>query len=126
MRQFSTVPKNPSEADYHGPYNKLLYTLFPPDTDFVVVPQYFPDSNNAADFIFMFEILYENNPVLVLELKPPGHLSLMSKRQIADLQVWSRLGDLVCECSTSEISIIWSPPRWSRTGCRWGAILRQI
>ncbi|KAI0253119.1 hypothetical protein BJV78DRAFT_1196813 [Lactifluus subvellereus] len=26
------VPGNPFEVDFHGPYNRLLYTLFPPPT----------------------------------------------------------------------------------------------
>jgi hypothetical protein len=95
IRQFNTVPANPSESDYHGPYNKLLYTLFPPDSDFVVVPQYLPDSHNAADFIVMFEILLENRPVFILELKPPNHIDLLSRRQAADDQVRSRLADIV-------------------------------
>jgi len=98
IRQFSTVPQFPSEADYHGPYNKLLYTLFPPDTDFVVVPQRFPQSKNAADFVFMYEIRHGTRPVLVIELMPPRHLSLLSKRQEADLQVRSRFFDVAASC----------------------------
>ena len=95
LRQFATVPPNPSESDFHGPYNKLLNTLFPPDTDFVVVPQYMPDSRNAADFIVMFEVYFENRPVFILELKPPNHLQFPSKRQAADLQIRQRMGDTV-------------------------------
>lgn len=95
LRQFATVPQNPSEGDFHAPYNKLLYTLFPCDSDFVVVPQYLPDSRNAADFIVMFEVLLVNRPVLILELKPPSHLAILSKRQAADDQIRMRMGDLV-------------------------------
>lgn len=105
IRQFSTVPQNPSESDYCGPYNKLLNTLFPPDTDFVVIPQHIPDSKNAADYIFMYEIRHENRPVLVIELKSPRHLPLTSKRQEADFQIRSRFTDLAGEHSTFEISI---------------------
>ena len=37
IRQFNSVPVvNPSESDFHGPYNKLLCTLFPADSDFAV------------------------------------------------------------------------------------------
>ncbi|KIJ47964.1 hypothetical protein M422DRAFT_28505, partial [Sphaerobolus stellatus SS14] len=98
IRQFNTVPHNPSESDYHGPYNKLLYTLFPLDSDFVVVPQYLPDSRNAAEFIVMFEILLLNRPVLILELKPPSHHNVLSKRKAADEQIRSRMVDLVEAC----------------------------
>lgn len=95
LRQFATVPPNASEGDFNGPYNKLLYTLFPPDTDFVVVPQYIPDSRNAADFIVMFEVYLESRPVFILELKPPNHLQTHSKRQAADLQIRQRMVDLI-------------------------------
>ncbi|KAF9648959.1 hypothetical protein BDM02DRAFT_3143411 [Thelephora ganbajun] len=98
LRQFATIPTNPSESDYHGSYNKLLNTLFPVDSDFVVVPQYLPDARNAADFIVMFEVLLINKPVLILDLKPPSHLDLLSKRQLADEQIRSRMGDLVSKC----------------------------
>ena len=98
LRQFATVPANPSEGDYHAPYNKLLHTLFPTDTDFVVSPQFIPDSRGSADVIVMFEVLYQNLPVLILELNPPGHLSLVSKRRAADLQIRSRFTDAVGEC----------------------------
>jgi hypothetical protein len=59
------------------------------------VPQYLPDSRNAADFIAMYEILLVNKPVFVLELKPPSHLEILSKRQAADEQIRMRMGDLV-------------------------------
>lgn len=95
LRQFATVPPNPTESQFHAPYNKLLNTLFPVDSDFVVVPQYLPDSRNAADFIVMYEILLVNKPVFVLGLKPPSHLEILSKRQAADEQIRMRMGDLV-------------------------------
>ncbi|KAI9450296.1 hypothetical protein BJY52DRAFT_1303158 [Lactarius psammicola] len=31
LRQFRMVTKNPSEANFRGPYNKLPYLLFPGD-----------------------------------------------------------------------------------------------
>ncbi|KIJ47999.1 hypothetical protein M422DRAFT_163242 [Sphaerobolus stellatus SS14] len=95
IRQFNTVPRNPSESDYDGPYNKLLYTLFPPDSDFVVAPQFLPDSRNSADFFVMFEILLVNRPVLILEFRPPSHRNFLSKRRAADEQIRSRMTDLV-------------------------------
>lgn len=92
---FNAIPPNPSESDYQGPYNKLLYTLFPPDSNFVVVPQYPPDPRNLGDFIVTFEILLVNRPVLFLELKPPSHLNLLSKRRAADEHIRSRMTDVV-------------------------------
>ena len=61
IRQFQIIPPNPIESDFHGAYNKLLYTLFPSDTDFTVVPQYLkPASSKSSDYIVTFEIFLEN------------------------------------------------------------------
>ncbi|KAI8996271.1 hypothetical protein BD414DRAFT_409153, partial [Trametes punicea] len=106
VRQFATVPPSPSESAYLGPDNKLLYHFFPSDTDFVVVPQYLPDPRNAADFTVMFEILLVNRPVLILGLKPPSHLELLSKRQAADEQIRCRMGDLVGKCPLGTLRAI--------------------
>ena len=77
-------------------YNKRLNTLFPVDSDFVVVPQYLPDSRNAADPIVMYEILLQvNRPVFVLELKPPNHLENVRQRMTIGDAV-SALGTRLC------------------------------
>ncbi len=97
IRQFQTIPPNPIESDFHGAYNKLLCTLFPPDTDFTVVPQYLkPASPKSSDYIrvFTFEIFLENKPVFILELNNPADLDFISSRQAADVQIRERLGDL--------------------------------
>ena len=69
----------------------------PANTDFVVAPLFLPDSRSSVDYIAMFEVLLENKPVLVLEVKPPSHLNLLSKRQTADDRIRLRMGDLVGE-----------------------------
>jgi hypothetical protein len=84
----------PSESDFHGPYNKLLHHIFPWDGDFTVVPQYLPDSRGSADFIVLYDIQLKNKPVLILELNPPNHLHLISKRQAADEQLRDRMADI--------------------------------
>ncbi|KAK1230032.1 hypothetical protein PQX77_006889 [Marasmius sp. AFHP31] len=95
IRQFQLIPPNPTEKEFYGAYNKLLYSLFPADTDFTVVPQYMPAPNGgAADFIVMFEVQLQNVTVFVLEVKPPSSLDLISTRQEADGQMRQRLGDL--------------------------------
>ncbi|KIK29677.1 hypothetical protein PISMIDRAFT_438380 [Pisolithus microcarpus 441] len=43
--QFQVIPLTSSDNDFQGAYNKLLNTLFPPDTDFIVVPQYLEPSS---------------------------------------------------------------------------------
>ncbi|KAF8438583.1 hypothetical protein L210DRAFT_3544458 [Boletus edulis BED1] len=88
-------PEKVIRHDFHGAYNKLLHTLFPPDTNFTVVPQYLkPASSKSDDCIFTFEILLENRPVFILELKNPADLRFISSRQAADVQIRERLGDL--------------------------------
>ncbi|KAK0183782.1 hypothetical protein F5146DRAFT_1079464 [Armillaria mellea] len=99
LRQFAATPPNPIENEYHGAYNKLLNTLFPPDTDFTVVPQYLEtNSLKGADFIVMFEILLHNKPVLILELQKPSHIMYSSTRQLADDQIRQRMGDVSGQC----------------------------
>jgi hypothetical protein len=51
------------------PYNKLLNTLFPVDTDFTVTPDSQElNSAKGAAHLFTFEIYVENRPVFVLRL----------------------------------------------------------
>jgi hypothetical protein len=94
LASFAKVPDVPSEAEFRGPYNKLLYTLFPVESDFTVVPRYLLGPRESADFVVMFEVLLVDRPVLILELKPPGHLRYPSTREAADLQIRSRIKDL--------------------------------
>ncbi len=94
VRQFEKVPATPTEADFHGPYNKLLYTLFPANTAFTVVPQFMPTSRESADFLIYFEVMLEDRPVLIVELKSPGDLRYASKREAADKQIRGHIRDL--------------------------------
>ena len=94
VRQFEKVPINPSGAEFHGPYNRLLYTLFPTDTDFTVIPQFMPTSREAADFLVTYEVYLEDKPVFILRIKPPKDLRYASTREKADLQIRSRVRDL--------------------------------
>jgi hypothetical protein len=83
------------ENQYYGPYNKLLNTLFPPDSDFIVSPNYLPvDVDGAADFIITFEVTLHQYHVLIIEVNPPQHLSFRSTREKADRQIRNRLVDL--------------------------------
>jgi len=98
VSSFQKVPINPSAADFCGPYNKLLYTLFPTDTDYTVTWHYPPNSREATNFILLHEVLLEDKPVFVLELKPPQDLRYDSTRGDADEQIRRRLHDLRTEC----------------------------
>jgi hypothetical protein len=103
IRQFQIISPNPIESDFHGAYNKLLYTLFPPDTDFTVVPQYLkPASSKSSEYIVTFEVFFENKPVFILELKKPADLNFISSRRAADVQIRERLGD-----SASQLQTFW-------------------
>ncbi|KAF8190822.1 hypothetical protein BJ912DRAFT_964818 [Pholiota molesta] len=83
----------------HAPYNKLLNTLFPVDTDFTVIPNFQEiNSNKGADYLVTFEVFLENKPVFVLALKREKDLGLKSKRTAADDQLRARLGDLIESC----------------------------
>ncbi|KIJ09103.1 hypothetical protein PAXINDRAFT_17807 [Paxillus involutus ATCC 200175] len=79
--QFQIIPPNPTESDFQGAYNKLLYTLFPADTDFTVVPLYLKPASSAnfSDYyITAFEIIFKNTPVFILQLKKPANLDFIS------------------------------------------------
>jgi len=90
MRSFFTAGTSvaTSEKLFFGSWNRLLNTMFPPDTSFEVVPQ-FPavTACEAADFILLLLIYVNSTPVFVVEVKPPGNFPSFLKRQEADLQL---------------------------------------
>ncbi|KZT19831.1 hypothetical protein NEOLEDRAFT_1077109 [Neolentinus lepideus HHB14362 ss-1] len=94
--QFKKVPVNPSKAHFHGPYNKLLSTLFPPDTNFTIVPHYMPLPAGliSAGFIVCLCI----SPVFILELKSPGDLRYTSSCQATDRQLCACIRDVHIDC----------------------------
>ncbi|KAJ6486510.1 hypothetical protein C8R47DRAFT_1128647, partial [Mycena vitilis] len=100
LRRFTAVPANPRENDLYGPWNKLLTYVFPPASDFTVAPQSYllSTSRETADFAVEYEILYNNVPVLIVEIKPPGNLRLPSAREEVDNQIRRRLRDLSVDC----------------------------
>jgi len=99
QRQFDIAQAAGNDAlenVFHAPYNKLLNTLFPVDTDFTVIPNFQEiSSTKDADYLVTFEIFLENRPVFVLGLKREKDLSVRSKRTAANDQLRGRLGDLI-------------------------------
>lgn len=91
LRQFRQIPYNPSEADFRGPYNKLLYSLFPGDTDYTVFPRYEPGSYESPTARFLFDILYDDKPVFILEHRAPQYFQCGSERDDADLKLRQRI-----------------------------------
>ncbi|KAK7016518.1 hypothetical protein R3P38DRAFT_3321037 [Favolaschia claudopus] len=101
QRQFEIAQAGNSALEnvLHAPYNKLLNTLFPVDTDFTVIPNFQEiSSTKSADYLVTFEIFLENKPVFVLELKREKDFLVRSKRTAADDQLRGRLGDLIDAC----------------------------
>ncbi|KAJ3571223.1 hypothetical protein NP233_g3893 [Leucocoprinus birnbaumii] len=91
-------PFKPSIDDFQGPYNKLLYTLFPADTDFIIVPKSGSSSCSTETPVFTFIVLFGNRPVFFLDVGSPDDFKYPSKRQVADRDVRARIWDLDSEC----------------------------
>jgi hypothetical protein len=80
---------------FYGPWNRLLNTLFPPNTAFEVVPQYFPATTgrDAVDCVVLLLIYLDSSPVFIVEVKDPNDFRFASKREEADLQMRQRVRD---------------------------------
>ncbi|KAH9173784.1 hypothetical protein EDB89DRAFT_1849780, partial [Lactarius sanguifluus] len=102
---FSTVPANARENDFYGPYNKLLYILFPPDSDYTVTPRSHPvlTSHDSVDIVIDFEVLLEDKLVFFLEIKEPRKLAFESACEGADNQMSKRMRDLAPACPLSTV-----------------------
>lgn len=95
LRKFAKVPAAASVADFPGPYNILLYSLFPPNTNFMVAPRWPPPS--SLESTFTYEVVYNldlGEPVLVLQLKAPRDLQSRSTREASDRQIRTRMTNL--------------------------------
>ena len=107
IRQLRSIPLNyASAADYHGPYNKLLCSLFPWDTDYTVCPRYEPGSYESGYPRFLFDVQYGDKLVFMLEHRDPYELQYGSKRDDADTKLRERMEDL--RCRSSESWIFWA------------------
>ena len=106
--RFDSIPVNPRENDYYAPYNKLLYSLFPADTPFTVAPQSYPlpESRESLDFLIEYQILLDNVPVFILEIKSITKFAFVSSREEADQQIRKRLRDLVDVCPLLQLHAV--------------------
>ncbi len=102
LKQFATIPGGMNNATQesllYGPYNTILHHLFPPNEDFMVVPQYQrPAVGQSIDFttIFIVESTNTQTPIFYLEINPPGHINELSKREQADTQMRDRVRELI-------------------------------
>ena len=103
IRQLRSIHADyPSEApDFHGPYNKLLCSLFPGDTDYTVCPRYEPGSYESNYPRFLFDVEYGDKLVFMLEHRAPHDLQFASVRDDADIKIRERMEDLRCMSSES-------------------------
>ncbi|KAG8894851.1 hypothetical protein FRC01_012710 [Tulasnella sp. 417] len=103
LRQFQLVHPNADGNAYLGPWNKLLYTLFPPGgelADFTVVPNLQESSSRDGLYLsFSIDVYLDDKPVLLVDInKKPRNLRYVSKREEADMQIRRRLRDLSRDC----------------------------
>ena len=92
--QFGIVPENASDDKYHGPYNKLLHSLFPIDSDFVVNLQFILDPQRIEHINVLYEVLLVDRPVLVLQVNFPGDLSRNLGRRNAEKELRVYMADV--------------------------------
>lgn len=110
LKQFATIPGGVNNATQdsllYGPYNTILHHLFPPEEDFMVVPQYQrPTIGQSIDLttIFIVESIETQTPIFYLQIKPPGHLNELSKREQADTQMRDHVRELITELRISKL-----------------------
>jgi hypothetical protein len=74
MRSFFTAGASTatSEKPFYGSWNRLLNTMFPPDTLFEVVPQFPPiTAREAVDFVGLLYTYANTTPVFVVGSNHP-------------------------------------------------------
>jgi len=106
LRRFATIPSdNPTEGEYHGPYNKLFHIVFGVDSDFAILPQYLLNHTlDTDDPTMTFRVDLVVKPLLILHLKSPGDIALPSRRQAADDQIRSHMVDIIGQSSSCTIA----------------------
>lgn len=82
-----------NECGYYGPYARLLYHLFGVEGPFEITLQY-NISEYREEPEALFTVYLDNNPVFFILVKPPGSISLNSKREQADDQMRNQFFDL--------------------------------
>jgi len=86
-KQFSLVDRfTRQESDWYGPFNTLLFELFPPSEDYQVTPQYKP-VEGSRDFTVHYVIRKGRVPIFFVELSLYGSLKNFYARALADEQM---------------------------------------
>lgn len=96
LEQFDSVPDGiaaqSDESHLYGPYNTLLFYLFPPSERFMISPQWRGAADRRSiDFTTLFIVERNRHPVFFLEVKPARHFGSGSARALADQQMRERV-----------------------------------
>ncbi|OBZ70683.1 hypothetical protein A0H81_09187 [Grifola frondosa] len=110
-RTFKATPPGSSELEFHGPYNKLLYSLFPTNSDFSIVPRYLESATlPSGDLVFSFTVFFPvanvDRPVLSLELTGARGVESALRRREADEHVRRRMHELRDQCPLPKLRAI--------------------
>lgn len=88
--QFSLVDLfTTDESDFYGPYNTLLFELFPPNEHYQVSPQ-FKRITGSMDFTVLYIVSKRKVPVFFVEIKTSLALDKVFSRTEADDQMRKR------------------------------------
>lgn len=77
---------SPEKNDWSGPFNTLLFELFPPSEHYQITPQH-KSADESQDFAFRFIIRKRRAPVFFEELKTYRPLKNLSARALAGDQM---------------------------------------
>jgi hypothetical protein len=74
------------ESDFYGPFNSLLFELFPTSEHYQISPQ-FKHPHGSLDFTIQFTIRRRRVPLFFVEIKTFRSLKELSARASADKQM---------------------------------------
>jgi hypothetical protein len=81
------------ETKYYPLYDKILNYWFPPTEGYDVSPQWsIPDTRKTVNFTITFVIGHHQQPLLLVEIKPPSDFKLDSGRDAAVIQHLDEIG----------------------------------
>ncbi|KAJ3317808.1 hypothetical protein HDV06_001128 [Boothiomyces sp. JEL0866] len=95
IRQLNSLTFHMDEKKYYPLYNLILTLAFPPQEDFIVAPQTYPDdSRDTIDYSVEYDLFQDTKLICFVEIKPANHILLNSTRIKADLQMRKRFTQL--------------------------------
>ncbi|KAF9505885.1 hypothetical protein BS47DRAFT_1489623 [Hydnum rufescens UP504] len=97
IEQFSIVDRfTTEESDWYGPFNTLLFELFPPSEHYQITPQY-KHVKGSQEFTVHYIIHKRRVPIFFVEIKPYGSLVNFSARGLADAQMRDRFREFTSD-----------------------------